>query len=456
VTNMPKFHFDIMSIISGKKAHFELERRIFCIVCFFGALAGFFSLISTIAIWQNWLVPVLSILYTAFMSVLYYFSRFKNLYKPFIWPLFIISCLMLSMTWISNSGPAGSAVFVYFVAALFFTILAKGKSKYIMVILIIINIIILQLINLYHPEWSTPYSGNFDRILDYVITFGYSALLIMTGASVVFKGYTEERQLVEEEKNKLKKRNDTIERELMMAREIQLRAIPSASPYPEISFYYKSMEEVGGDYFDFVKFRNRNKIGVFISDVSGHGMPAAMITSMIKTILLENRDLSGDPAKLLDHLNAVLFMNSNNYYITAFYGIYDMKKRQLIYANAGHNLPFLIQKDRILQLENKGRGIPLAVMTHDEMKDMSRFYQNTAVKLKVHTKILFYTDGLTEAVSASKTGVDFETDLLRDLLIKWNSLPSKKLMDRLSKTLLKYHGSDQFYDDVCAICLDIK
>ena len=93
----------------------------------------------------------------------------------------------------------------------------------------------------------------------------------------------EKQELLQAERNQLFDRNRLMKRELEMARRIQQALIPQETPNKNIFSLYRPMEEVGGDYFDFFRIGDEGKIGVFLSDVSGHGVPAAFITSMIKS-----------------------------------------------------------------------------------------------------------------------------------------------------------------------------
>ena len=86
---------------------------------------------------------------------------------------------------------------------------------------------------------------------------------------------------LEREKELLRSRNETIENELIIAKKIQKQIIPRTSPVDNIYAFYKPMDKVGGDFYDFIKYRESEKIGIFLSDVSGHGVPAAFITSMV-------------------------------------------------------------------------------------------------------------------------------------------------------------------------------
>ncbi|NPV39188.1 MAG: SpoIIE family protein phosphatase [Brevinematales bacterium] len=114
------------------------------------------------------------------------------------------------------------------------------------------------------------------------------------------------RQTIEllSEKNKLLQKNHMIQEELELARQIQLQFIPSLPPAQNFAFYFHPMIQVGGDFFD-IRQIDTHKWGVFISDVSGHGVPAAFITSLIKSYLLQTGDIH-DPAGLLYGLNDLI------------------------------------------------------------------------------------------------------------------------------------------------------
>jgi len=99
------------------------------------------------------------------------------------------------------------------------------------------------------------------------------------------------------ERNKLQERNQIIEKDLKLEQRIQKQLIPQKNLYLFIDVLYKPMEAVGGDFYDFISFRETNTVGIFISDVSGHGAHAAFITSMIKTLILQAGSARNNPAQ---------------------------------------------------------------------------------------------------------------------------------------------------------------
>jgi serine phosphatase RsbU (regulator of sigma subunit) len=269
-----------------------------------------------------------------------------------------------------------------------------------------------------------------------------------------YKAFLRSKEL-QEDRNKLALRGRIIEKELSMARTIQQRLIPSANPQEWISAIYKPMDLVGGDFYDFIFFRDMKKIGIFLSDVSGHGIPAAFITSMIKSFILQAGRFREDPSALLHYLNDLLATQTNNNFITAFYGIIDLKNHTYEYANAGHNMPYVLRGDCIYQLLPAKGGSPLAVFKSEEMRDFQRQYRNNIIQLEPGTKIVLFTDGFLDTVNISKPGKDFETEKLYELMIANSGKTSREFTVNLYNALLEFRDGDKFEDDVCLICVDI-
>jgi len=270
-----------------------------------------------------------------------------------------------------------------------------------------------------------------------------------------YRGLLLMEQLKEEQK-KVFKRNQELEADILIAKKIQNQLIPSKSPRPYIAFMYKTMDKVGGDFFDFVEFEQKNWIGIFLSDVSGHGIPAAFVTSMIKTTIQQMRPYHDNPSFLLFALNEALFQQTGDNFITAFYGIYKPEKSEFIFANAGHNPPYIIAEDRVYPIPDKGGGIPLAILSNKELLEKKREYVNQTVKLKEGSKLILYTDGLTEATRKDNPSQSFETNLLKTTFLQLQNIPAELFVSEIYLRLVEFHGDDQFSDDVCMICLDVS
>ncbi len=264
----------------------------------------------------------------------------------------------------------------------------------------------------------------------------------------------ERTQELQMERNKLVIRNRAMEEEISLARKIQEQLIPTSTPCPFIRSFYKPMELVGGDFYDFITFEDSNRIGIFISDVSGHGVPAAFITSMMKTIILQAGQKKEDPAELLLYVNDILFNQTGGNFITAFYCIYEPVHRNIIYSNAAHNPPYVIADGPISQLTGN-RSVPLGIYKNLALDSHNKLYSNSRASLHPRSKLLLYTDGLTEAQPHDRDDTFFEYAHLFEVMDKNRNVSCGQFIENLYKKLVDYRGSDNFDDDVCLICLDV-
>ncbi len=263
----------------------------------------------------------------------------------------------------------------------------------------------------------------------------------------------ENQNELEHEKNELKIRNDIINNELEMARDIQERIIPKTSPNENIYSLYKPTQLVGGDFLDFITFTGSEKIGLFLSDVSGHGVPAALIASMIKGGLSEFMRHSGSPAKLMYHLNNMLTVQSEENFVTAFFGIYDPETRMITYSNAGHHAPVVIHNNKIIRLK-EDVGFPLSIMDNSELEGSEFDYKNITTLLPEKSKLVLYTDGLVEAKNNNRDSMFGNyTD---ELFLKFSSLKPMDFINNLFDNLVRFRGGNTFDDDICIVCVDIK
>jgi sigma-B regulation protein RsbU (phosphoserine phosphatase) len=261
--------------------------------------------------------------------------------------------------------------------------------------------------------------------------------------------------------NRLQYRNHIMESELEMARKIQMNMIPDKSPLTNMAFYYKPIEKVGGDFYDFIDFNSSDKIGIFISDVSGHGVPAAFITTMIKSAIHQMKPIMGDPSAFLQYLNDFLILQTNGNFVTAFYCIYNTKTRELVYSNAGHNSPFVIKNNQYEFLSFQNRGIPLAVLNNEYLRSTQKLYTNQSIKLEKNNKLFLYTDGLLETVNLSEKmlnerAIDFEEACLAGVFKALYPVNCLEFVYQMYERLVTFRGSNSFDDDVCMICLDVK
>jgi serine phosphatase RsbU (regulator of sigma subunit)/predicted ester cyclase len=186
---------------------------------------------------------------------------------------------------------------------------------------------------------------------------------------------------------------ERIEQELRVARRIQHASLPEEVPQLEgwqISPYYQPAREVGGDFYDF-HLLSEGRLGVVVGDATGKGVPAALVMSTTCGMLqLAARALdSPSPGEVLAQVNETLFADiPSNMFVTCFYAILNPKRGHLVYANAGHDLPYLQHGGEAKEL--RARGMPLGLMPASS-------YEEKEIVLDAGESILFYSDGLVEA-----------------------------------------------------------
>ena len=227
----------------------------------------------------------------------------------------------------------------------------------------------------------------------------FKALLILIHRIVggkITDEWTQGSGLAEHTQQRLEqemRERERIEQELRVARRIQHASLPEEVPQLEgwqISPYYQPAREVGGDFYDF-HFLSEGRLGVVVGDATGKGVPAALVMSTTCGMLqLAARALdSPSPGEVLAQVNETLFARiPSNMFVTCFYAILNPKRGHLVYANAGHDLPYLQHGGEAKEL--RARGMPLGLMPASS-------YEEKEIVLDAGESILFYSDGLVEA-----------------------------------------------------------
>jgi PAS domain S-box-containing protein len=183
-----------------------------------------------------------------------------------------------------------------------------------------------------------------------------------------------------------------IEQELQVARLIQQTLLPKSLPgLPgyDMAAYYQPAREVGGDFYDFLELKD-GRLGLVIGDVSGKGVPAAIVMAITRTMLHAAYRLgSPAPGEILEQVNNILHPDiPPNMFVTCLVALLDSRIGRLQYANAGHDLPYLRHADGVSEL--RATGMPLGLMPN-----MS--YEQKEIALQPGESVLLYSDGLVEA-----------------------------------------------------------
>ncbi len=202
--------------------------------------------------------------------------------------------------------------------------------------------------------------------------------------------------------NQLRAANARIEAEMKQIERIQRSLLPDHLPKipgVNIATSYHTFDVVGGDFYDFAAFQKDGEIdddrwAFLIGDVSGHGPAAAVVMAMFHSIIHTYPINPNGPGEVLRHVNRHLFAKNieNSFFVTAFFGFYEPKTRELVYARAGHNPPLLKEfphRGSATLLDAVGE-LPLGIVPDLQYSEMS-------VKLHPGQTLILYTDGITEA-----------------------------------------------------------
>ena len=186
---------------------------------------------------------------------------------------------------------------------------------------------------------------------------------------------------------------ERIEQELRVARLIQHTLLPKSAPELEghhIAVYYQPAREVGGDFYDFLDLED-GRLGLIVGDVSGKGVPAAIVMAITRTMLRAAYRLgSPAPGEILEQVNNILYKDiPPNMFVTCLAALLDSRSGRLHYANAGHDLPYLRHAEGGSE-ELRATGMPLGLMPN-----MS--YEQKEITLEPGESVLLYSDGLVEA-----------------------------------------------------------
>jgi predicted ester cyclase len=186
---------------------------------------------------------------------------------------------------------------------------------------------------------------------------------------------------------------ERIEQELRVARRIQQALLPEAPPELEgweLTTYYEPAREVGGDFYDFFELED-GRLGLVVGDATGKGMPAALVMASARSMVRAVAQALGSssPGDVLGRVNNALAADiPPNMFVTCFYAVLDPNIGHLVYANAGHDLPYLHRNGDAEEL--RARGMPLGLMS-------SSGYEEMELVLEGGDRVLLYSDGLVEA-----------------------------------------------------------
>lgn len=239
---------------------------------------------------------------------------------------------------------------------------------------------------------------------------------------------------------------ERLDRELKFARRIQLSFLPERDPdwtgY-DVSAANISSEEVSGDFYDFIPI-SRDNWGVVIADVSGKGVPAALIMASLRAALWAEVRNTYALATICARMNNFLYQSLGDYeFVTAVYGVLDLDSHIFTYTNAGHLPPLHVRPDGEVSFLEEG-GLILGAFRDAE-------YAEGRGSLAPGELLVFYTDGAVEAMNAA--GDEFGRDRLVEVVLETRNQSARAIREEIVARVLSFSGQNRPADDLTLIIL---
>jgi len=284
---------------------------------------------------------------------------------------------------------------------------------------------IIGVITVFNKKHGQNFSENDQRLL---------SIIAAQSAQVI-----ENARLYEEEQAYLR-----MQEEMRLAREIQQRLLPASAP--EIKGYDLAgitipAKDVAGDYYDFIPL-NSHRFAFCLGDVSGKGMPAALLMSNLQASI-RSQDLEEVPARLcVKRSNNLISKNTSpEKFATFFYGHLDTQSHQLTYCNAGHDSPFLFSGEEEVQ-RLPATGIVLGFTAPWE-------YDDASCEMKPDDVLLIYSDGITEAFD--KNEEEFGEDRLMQVVRKHLKENAREIAQKIIESVKQHSSGVPQMDDMTLV-----
>jgi sigma-B regulation protein RsbU (phosphoserine phosphatase) len=257
-------------------------------------------------------------------------------------------------------------------------------------------------------------------------------LLLASQVAIIIEKVMLHEQMIEKQR---------LEAQLEVARQVQLELLPPRDPQLDgfdISAYNFPTEEVSGDYYDWVRIYD-DQIGIVIADVSGKGVPAALLMAFLRASLRAATHIGYAPHISMTKVNYLLWESiERNQFVTAFYGVLDATNRTLAYSNAGHVPALLMNADGTARYEERG-GVPLGMFRD------TRYYEYFQTIAPGQVFVL-YTDGVTEAMNSADE--EYGRERLLEAARKCRELSAREMVDFIHRDLTAWTEGRGAHDDV--------
>lgn len=279
-----------------------------------------------------------------------------------------------------------------------------------------------------------------ELISSYVPNLMFYAIIAFICVNAASRG----RRMILDEAD-ITRNNERIHSELNLATNIQANILPNTFPpfpkYTEFDLYalMEPAKEVGGDFYDFFMI-DETHIAVVIGDVSGKGIPAALVMVITRTLIKNHAEIGLSPGEVFTRTNKMLAEgNEEGLFVTAWMAVIDLTDGKVVYTNAGHNPPVARKKDGDFEILIGKPGFVLAGMD-------GLHYDDFESKMEPGDELFIYTDGVTEANNINNELYGDERML--DYLNSHKGLDAKEILNGLRTDVADFVGEAEQFDDI--------
>lgn len=361
-------------------------------------------------------------------------------------------------------------VFLFVAGIMFFKQYVERKNNSSLVAMIAITTSIfgeLAFVSYYSVYDIYNYLGHVYKFISYVMVFMIAFIYyiekpyaeLLAAKNKLKENAGNLNKLVAERTKELDRMNKKLLKDLEYARDIQKAMLPDKLPNNDkVTFeakYYPA-EKVSGDFYNIFSL-DEKRIGMYISDVCGHGVRAAMLTVFLNQSIKTIKESEGmfeiiSPSKVLENLyelyNKVNF--EDDQYILVLYAIYNIETKTLVYSSAGMNVqPLILKGNQISEMDIE--GLPICKL----MDICPADYTDKTIQLDDGDKVLFYTDGLVE-LNNKQTGESFTKDQLKRLITEFEGRSCLELYEQIDKNIERVTDGGELRDDITFFMLQVN
>ncbi|MBN2411070.1 PP2C family protein-serine/threonine phosphatase [candidate division KSB1 bacterium] len=390
-----------------------------------------------------------SLIWAQFVFVLFLASFFARYFNRHAWLV-----LSAGLFWgfgygLTNiiTSPVIAAILYFILMGIFFIILFLKYDFLTSFVAQFTHILVFESVRMI-------YFDNINFIIGGAFFAGIIVLMILLGISGL-GNIIQKDELLKYSPQHVKKifERERLKRELEIAKRVQLSFLPRSNPEfanLDIASICYPAEEVGGDYYDFIKLSDR-RLGVAIGDVSGKGISAAFYMTLTKGFLRSLTRSPLSPRDVLKEMNSLFYENvERNHFVSMIYGIFDLDKKSFTFSRAGHN-PIISRKN------NNGainvmcpRGIALGM---DKGGIFDSVIEEKILPIETGDIFVFYTDGFTEAMNNDHQ--EFGEKRLEKIISECDHANSDLLLNKIKVNVKEFAGSMSQHDDMTMLVVRV-